>query len=119
MSSDSRRPLALLYLRRLTLLLHRRVVLGSGSNVQTPVDDGRDRLDLGSEFLFDPVQVEPIFVRDEVDRESQVSVSTGSSDSVKVGFGVFREVKVDDDVDGLDIDTTSEEIYSERANGSV
>jgi len=35
---------------------------------------------------------------------------------MKVGFGVFREIKVDDDVDRLNIDTTSEEICANEEN---
>ena len=38
---------------------------------------------------------------------------TGSTDTVKVSLGVLGKVKIDDDVDGLDVDATSEEI---RAN---
>ena len=39
-----------------------------------------------------------------------MSVASRPTDSVQVGLSVFREVKVDDDVDGLDVDTASEEI---------
>lgn len=45
-------------------------------DVERPVDDGRDRLDLGPEFLLDAVQVEPVVVRDEVDGESEVTVAS-------------------------------------------
>ena len=57
--------------------------------------------------LIDPV---PVLVGDEVDGNPEMSVATTSSDSVKVGLRVFGEVEVDDDVDGGDVNTTSEEI---------
>lgn len=36
--------------------------------------------------------------------------SSGSADSVQVGLGHLWEVEVDDNVDGLDVDTSGEEI---------
>lgn len=36
--------------------------------------------------------------------------ASGSADSVQVGLGHLREVEVDDNVDGLDVDTSGEEI---------
>ena len=36
--------------------------------------------------------------------------SSRSSDSVQVGFGHLGEVEVDDDVDGLDVDTSGEQV---------
>lgn len=102
------------------LFLRRRRLLRAGRDVQTPVDDSRDRLNLGPELLLDAVQVESVLVRDQVDRESEMSVSSRATDSVQVRLGVLGEIKVDDDVDGLDIDTTREEICSRtRRNVSI
>ena len=39
-----------------------------------------------------------------------MSESSRSSDPVEVGLGHLREVEVDDDVDGLDVDTASEQV---------
>ena len=39
--------------------------------------------------------------------------TSGATNSVKIGLGHAGEVKIDDDIDGLNIDTTSEQI---RAN---
>ena len=35
---------------------------------------------------------------------------SGTADTVKVGLRVLREVEVDDDVDGLDVDAAREEV---------
>lgn len=83
---------------------------GAGSNIKVLVDVRRDGLNLRSELLLDLVQVETIFVGDQVDRHTKMTVSTTSSDTMKIGFRVLGEVEVDDDVDGLDIDTSREEI---------
>lgn len=42
-------------------------------HVQALVDDARDGLDLCSQLLLDPLQVEAVVVGDEVDGEAQVS----------------------------------------------
>lgn len=70
-------------------------------------------MDLRSKFLFYPIQVEPIFVCDKVDRQPKVTESTRSSNTMEVRLTVFREIEIDNDIHSLNIDTTSEEI---RAN---
>jgi hypothetical protein len=39
-----------------------------------------------------------------------MSKAAGSTDSVKIGLRVLGEIKVDDDVDSLDVDTSGEQI---------
>lgn len=39
---------------------------------------------------------------------------TRPTDSMEVGLRVFGKVKVDDNIDGLDIDTTSEEVGTDK-----
>ena len=51
-----------------------------------------------------------IVVRNQIDGKTQVAKSSRSPDSMKVGFTVFGEVKVDDNIDGLNIYTSCEEI---------
>ena len=41
---------------------------------------------------------------------TQVSESSRSTDPVQVGLGHLGEVEVDDDVDGLDVDASCEEV---------
>jgi len=62
------------------------------------------------EFLFDTIQVESIFVGDEVDGNSQVAISSRSSNTMQVGLRVLGEVEVDDNVDRLNIDSSGEQI---------
>ena len=54
--------------------------------IQTPIDDLRNRLDLRSQLLFNPIKIEPVFVRDEVDRQSQVTEASRTTDTMKVGL---------------------------------
>lgn len=35
-----------------------------------------------------------------------------TTDAMQVGFGHTREIKIDDDVDGLHVDTSSEEVWA-------
>ena len=49
-------------------------------------------------------------ISNEVDSDSQVTVSARSTDSVEIGLRVLWEVEVYHDVDGGNVDTTSEQI---------
>ena len=95
----------------LLLLLFRRP---RRRNIQPPVDRLWYRHDLRAQLLLDLVQVEPVLVRDEVDRQTQVSKTTTTTDTVKVCLRVLGEVEVDDDVDGLDIDTAGKEVGADE-----
>ena len=110
--------LRLLHLLRLLLLLLLlllfSVVDSTRRNVETLVDLLRDRRDLGSELLLNAIEVEAILVRDEVDGETQVSETAGTTYAVEVRFRVLREVEVDDDVNGLNIYTTGEEVGADK-----
>jgi hypothetical protein len=45
-----------------------------------------------------------------------VTETTGSTDSVQVGLSIPWEVKVDDDVDRHDIDTTGKDVCADKAS---
>lgn len=83
-------------------------------DIEVLVNRLRDGLNFGAKVAFNVVEVEPIIPVDQVNRQTQVSETTRSSDTMQVGFGVFGEVKVDDNIDGLDINTTSEEIRADK-----
>lgn len=53
---------------------------------------------------------EPVVISDEIDSNTQMTESTRSANTVQVGLGHFREIEVDDHVDGLDINTTSKQV---------
>lgn len=82
-------------------------------NVLCRVDLGGDSLDLSTQFLFDLIEVEAILICDEVDGNSQVSESSGTPNSVEISLRVLREIEVDDNVHGLNVDTSGKQI---RAN---
>lgn len=90
--------------------LRDRLSVTTGSDVECTIDVLRNGGDLRAELLLDTVEVEAIFVRYQVDGESQMTKPTRSANAVKVGFRVLGEIKVDDDVDSLNIDTTSKEV---------
>ena len=93
------------------LLLLLLVELG---DVEALVDVPGDGLDLCAQLLLDPVQSKSVVVGDQVDCDSKVTESAASSDPVKVGLGHLGEVEVDDDVDGLDVDTAGEEVTADQ-----
>lgn len=75
---------------------------------------------MGAKFLFDLVKIEAIIVGDEIDGETEMAKTTRATDTMEIGLRVFGKVKVDDDVDGLNVDTTSKEIgRNEITTGAV
>lgn len=56
------------------------------------------------------MQGEPVLVRDQVDGDSEVAEAARAPDAVQVRLGHAREVEVDDDVDGLHVDTAREQV---------
>ena len=90
--------------------------IGRVVNVEVLLNDLGDGLDLSTKLLLYPVQIEPVFPVDQVDGQTQVSESTGTTDSVQVSLGVLREVKVDDNIDSLNINTTSQQIRADKVS---
>ena len=83
-------------------------------HVERRVNHLGDRLDLRAQLALDTVQTEAVLVRDEVDGDAEVAEPSRPADPVQVRLGHAREVKVDDHVDGLDVDTTREEVCREE-----
>lgn len=79
-------------------------------DIQSLVDLRRNRLDLGTQLLFDFVQVVSVIPGHQVDGQTQVAKSTGTTNSVQVGLGGLGEVEVDDDIDSLDVNTSGQQI---------
>jgi hypothetical protein len=63
-----------------------------------------------SSNLFDFVEVEAILVGDEIDGETEMSEASRSTNAVQIRLRVLGEVKVDDDVDRLNVDAAREQI---------
>jgi len=107
--------LALTFLRRGGI---RRNDVGatSGSNVECTIDMLRDGGNLRPKLLLDTVEVKTIFVRHQVDGETQMSEPTGTTNTVEIRFGVLGEIEVDDNIDRLNIDTTSKEVRAHEVS---
>ena len=60
-----------------------------------------------------------IIVCDQIDRQSQVAESSRPTNTVEVSLGVLGEIKVDDHIDALDVDTASEEIGRHEMAGAT
>lgn len=88
-------------------------------NVKMRVDDLRDWLDLSAQLLLDFVQSISVVISDEIDSNTQMTESTRSANTVQVGLGHFREIEVDDHVDGLDINTTSKQVRADQVTAST
>lgn len=91
-----------------------RLFLAELCHVQALVDDLWNGFDLCAQFGLDFVQGEPVFVGDEVDGHAKVSEPARPTDSVQVGLGHLGEVKVDDHVDGLDVDAPGQEVGADQ-----
>jgi hypothetical protein len=66
--------------------------------------------------LLNSEQVEAIFVCHQVHGDTQVTESPGSTDSVQIRLARFRKIKVDDDVHGLNVDTSREQIRGDQVS---
>jgi hypothetical protein len=102
-----------------SLLLLAVVWSRAGCNVEAVVDLLRDGLDFRPELLFNTVQVETIFVCDEVDGKTEVPEPAGATNTVKVGLRVLGKVEVDDNVDGLDVDAAREEVGAHQVSADA
>ena len=73
---------------------------------------------LGTKLLLDSVEVEAIIPIDQVDRHSQMSEPSRSTNAMEVGLRILRKIEIDDHIHSLDVDTTSKKIrtYEVAAN---
>ena len=78
----------------------------------------RNGLDLSAKLLLDLVQVEAIIVGDQIDCQAKVPKAPTSSDTMQVCLRVLREVKIDDNVYGLDVNAAREEIGGDKVSAS-
>ena len=77
----------------------------------------RHLTNLGSVKLFDITEVTDISFRKEVDGNTLTTETSGTTDTMDVVLSVGRKVKVDDQRNLLDIDTTSEQIGGNQNTG--
>lgn len=91
-------------------------VLAGLGNVEVLVNLGRDGLDLGSKLLLNLVQVVSVVPVNQVDGNTEMAKSTRSTDSMEIGLGVLGEVEIDDHVDGLDINTSGQQVRTDEVS---
>jgi len=92
------------------------IAITSRSDVKGTIDVLRDGGNLRPKLLLDTVEVETVFVSHQVDGDTQMSEPTGTTDTVKICFRILGEIKVDDDVNRLNINTTSEEVRAHEVS---
>ena len=56
----------------------------------------------------------PVFIGDEIDCNAEVAITPWAANAVKVRLGMFRKVKVYDDVDSLNVNASSEQVCTEQ-----
>ena len=95
-------------------VLWARYVLRRVVGIKLLVDGLWDWCNFGTEFLLNLVQIEAILPIDQVYRHTQMSITSGSTNAMEVCLRVFRKIKIDHHIDGLDIDTTSQEIRTNK-----
>ncbi|KAG5459975.1 MAG: hypothetical protein BJ554DRAFT_8041, partial [Olpidium bornovanus] len=91
-----------------------RLVYRRRGNVKSLVDNGGNWADLRAQLLLNSVEVEAVIVRDEVDGQAEVPEAAGTADAVQVCLSILGKVKVDDNVDSLDIDTAGKKICRQK-----
>lgn len=84
-----------------------------GSAIEMFFNVGRHWVDFGVQFFLNFDDVLLVSFGDEIDGESDLSKSTWSSDSVKISAAFWREVEVENNINSLNINTSS---YQVRAN---
>lgn len=69
------------------------------ANIETAINDRRDGSDFCAQLLFNTSKIVPIIVSYQVDSESQMTKTSRTTNSVKVGLAVLWEIKIDHHVD--------------------
>lgn len=83
-------------------------------NIELLVDSLWYWVDLSSKLLFDLVEVETVIPVDQVDSQAKMAESTRAPNAMEICLGILREIEVDNHVDGLDINTASEQIRTDQ-----
>jgi len=88
-------------------------------DVEAFVDDLGDGFDLCAQFGLDFVQGEPVLVGDKVDGHAKVTEPSRPADPVQVGLCHLGKVEVDDHVDGLDVNASSQEVGADQVSAQA
>ena len=90
------------------------IVLRSNS-IEVLINVLRNGIDLGLQLILDLEQLVLVLLGNEVDSQAKMSETTRATDSVKISLRVLGEIKVDHDVNRLNIDTTCEQVSAHEA----
>lgn len=71
-------------------------------------------MDLSAQLLLDLVQIQSIVPSNQIDSKTKMSKSPGTPNAMEISLCIFWEIEVDDNVDGLNVDTTSEQIRADK-----
>jgi len=82
-------------------------------HVETLVDLLGNWLDLRSQFHFNLVEVIAVILCDQVDGDSKMSEPSRPTDAMQVSLSHTWKVKVNDNIDRLDVNTSSEQISTD------
>lgn len=83
-------------------------------HVQGFIDVPWNRSDFCSQLLFNSVEGEPVVVGDQVDCNTKVAEPATSADPVEVSLGHLWEVKVDDNINGLNVNPPGEQVTADQ-----
>ena len=83
------------------------------------VDSLRDGLNVSVELFLNSLEIVSVVVGDEVDGETQVAEPSRSTDTVQVGLGHIRKVKVNNAIDGLNVNASSEQVGTYKISASA
>ena len=83
-------------------------------SVEVLVDVLRDRLDLSVQIVLNIEHVILVVFANEVDCKAEMAEPTRTADSVQVSVGLAWEIKVDNNVDGDNVNTTGKNIWGDQ-----
>lgn len=72
-----------------------------------------------TKLLFYLVKIKSVFVGNQIDSKSKMTISATATNAMKVGFSVLWEIKVDDDVNCLDVNTTRQQVYRQKEKADL
>lgn len=95
-------------------VLWARYILRGVVGIELLVDGLWNRCNFGAKFLLNLVQIEAILPIDQVYGYPQMSITSRSTNTMKICLRILRKVKIDHHIDGLNIDSTSQKIRTDK-----
>ena len=93
----------------------RLMAMCSSDSIEVLVNVLRNRLDLSVQVVLDIEHVALVVFRDEIDRQTKVTEAARTTNPVQIGVRLAREVEIDNNVDGDDVDAASKHIRRHQA----